>query len=456
MSQNEKYRSIPKVDTVLKEPVLKDLPYDITIIKRLLQQRIEYIRNEIAQGRINSSPEAGAIASEVAIHVKNILESGLKNVINAAGVIVFTNLGRAPLAQEALDAVLHAGSTYSDLEFNLKDGKRGSRQSHIRPLTRACFGSEDALVVNNNAAAVMLVIASLARGREVIVSRGELVEIGGSFRMPDVMSISGAVLKEVGTTNKTRLSDYKNAVTDNTALIMKIHRSNFSIVGFTDETGIDELSSLSRDIGKPLFVDMGSGVPFDLAPYGVSGEWTIPSCLQQGADVISFSGDKVLGGPQAGIIIGREDLVEKMARHPLHRAVRVDKFTIAALGVTLKLIAQGRIDQIPVLRMITEPADHVKKRAQRLCRIINTKPCRIVGTQVVIGGGSAPTKSFQSFGVLLKAANASAIHSRLRACSPAVLCRIEEDRLIFDMKSVALNEIPVLARCINEVFSHGA
>jgi L-seryl-tRNA(Ser) seleniumtransferase len=456
MPKNEPYRSIPKVDMVLKEPILQELPYDMAIIKRLLKDKLDFIRTDISAGRLTISPDASSVAREVAGHVRSIMESGLKNVINAAGVVVFTNLGRAPLAEEAIEAVLQAASTYSDLEYNLAEGRRGSRQDHIRPLIRACFGAEDALVVNNNAAAVMLVIASLAKGREVIISRGELVEIGGSFRMPDVMAVSGAVMKEVGTTNKTKITDYKNALTDNTALIMKVHRSNFSLVGFTEEVGIDDLASLSRDLGKPLFVDMGSGVPFDLGPWGIPGEWTIPMCLQQGADIISFSGDKVLGGPQAGIILGKADLVETMARHPLHRAIRADKLTIAALAATLRLLAQGRLDRIPVLRMITEPVGDVKKRAQRLLRLIRTKGSRIVSTQAVIGGGSAPTKSFPSYGVLVHNLQAQQVLARLRLCSPAVLCRIEEDSLIFDLKSVEQREVSTLAHKINEVLSHEA
>jgi L-seryl-tRNA(Ser) seleniumtransferase len=441
---------------VLKESILQELPYDMAIIKRLLRDKLEFIRTDISAGRLTISPDASLVAQEVAGHVRSIMEAGLKKVINAAGVVVFTNLGRAPLAREAIDAILHAASTYSDLEYNLAEGKRGSRQDHIRPLTRACFGAQDALVVNNNAAAVMLVIASLAKGREVIISRGELVEIGGSFRMPDVMAMSGAVMKEVGTTNKTKITDYKNALTDNTALIMKVHRSNFSIVGFTEETGIDDLASLSRDLDKPLFVDMGSGVPFDLGPWGIPGEWTIPMCLQQGADIISFSGDKVLGGPQAGIILGKTDLIETMNRHPLHRAIRADKLTIAALAATLRLLAQGRIDRIPVLRMITEPVSDVKKRAQRLLRLIKTKGSRIVSTKAVIGGGSAPTKSFPSYGVLLPSPKAQHVLARLRVCRPAVLCRIEEDSLIFDLKSVEQQEISMLAHKINEVLSYEA
>ncbi len=452
---NEAYRSIPKMDAVLREPAMEGLPYDEMIVKRLLRDRLDMIRASITTGRIKKSPSASEIAREVASEVRDVMESGLVRVINAAGVVVFTNLGRAPLAQEAISAATDAAESYSDLEYNLSEGRRGSRQDHIRPITRACFGAEGALVVNNNAAAVMLVLASLARGREVIVSRGELVEIGGSFRMPDVMSLSGAILREVGTTNKTRIADYRDAISTSTGLIMKVHRSNFSMVGFTDEVEISELAALGREFGIPVFVDMGSGVPFDLTSSGIPDEWTVPGCLQQGADVLCFSGDKVLGGPQAGIILGRVNLVEAMARHPLHRAVRVDKFTVASLGTTLKLLAQGRIDRIPVLRMITEPAGNVKKRAQKLMRLMKIKGARVVPTRAVIGGGSAPTKSIDSYGVLIKSPRVTGIHARLRSCRPAVLCRIEEDTLIFDLKAVDVKELGVLARKISEAAGHG-
>ncbi|HQI81550.1 MAG TPA: L-seryl-tRNA(Sec) selenium transferase [Deltaproteobacteria bacterium] len=453
---NEAYRSIPKVDAVLGEKAVSELPYDEGIVKRLLRDRLDMIRAAISQGRMERSPAAAEVALEVAREVRAVMESGLARVVNASGVVVFTNLGRAPLAKEAVHAAADAAQWYSDLEYSLAKGTRGSRQDHIRPITRACFGAEDALVVNNNAAAVMLVLASLAKGREVIVSRGELVEIGGSFRMPDVMALSGAVMREVGTTNKTKLDDYRSAIGSGTGLIMKVHRSNFSVVGFTDEVEIEALGALGREFGIPVFVDMGSGVPFDLAFAGIPGEWTIPSCLQQGADVVCFSGDKVLGGPQAGIILGRADLVAAMARHPLHRAVRVDKFTIASLGATLRLLAQGRVERIPVLRMITEDLAEVKKRAQRLLRLVKVKGARIVPTRAVIGGGSAPTKSFPSYGLLLRVSHASDVHARLRAKRPAVLCRIEEDTLVFDVKALDPQEVPVLARAINEVLGHGA
>ena len=447
---NKAYRTIPKIDVVLNESVLQGLAYSQEIIKRAVQEAIEEIRERISAGEIQESPGAVQIAKRVAGNITAIMESGLKAVINAAGVIVYTNLGRAPLAREAVDAMVEAAEGYSDLEYDLQQGRRGSRQNHIRPITRSCFGAEDALVVNNNAAAVLLVLSSLAQGKEVIVSRGELVEIGGSFRMPEVMAMSGAIMKEVGATNKTKISDYRNAITDNTGLIIKVHRSNFSIVGFTEEVEMRELAGLSREFGIPLYVDMGSGIPFSLDNYGIPDEWTIPGCLEY-SDVLSFSGDKVLGGPQAGIILGRADLVEKMAKNPLHRALRIDKLGIASLSTTLRLLAKGRHMEIPVLRMICEPIDDVKARAERLKDLITKTHAEVVPTQAVVGGGSAPTRSFPSYGVLVSTKEASRVHSRLRGGAPAVVARIEEDTLIFDVKTVDLSQIEMLANRINEV-----
>jgi L-seryl-tRNA(Ser) seleniumtransferase len=448
---NKAYRSIPKVDVVLNEPVLQELQYLPELKKRAVGEEIDKIRASITSGGIDKSPDAAAVAERVAKTVSSIMDSGLKHVINAAGVIVYTNLGRAPLSSEAVDAMVSVAEGYSDLEFNLEQGSRGSRQNHIRPITRYCFGAEDALVVNNNAAAVMLVLSTLAKGKEVIVSRGELVEIGGSFRMPEVMAMSGAVMKEVGSTNKTKLSDYRNAISDNTALIIKVHRSNFSIVGFAEEVEIKELSGLCREMDIPLFVDMGSGIPFDLGFAGIHNEWTIPGCLEY-SDVLSFSGDKVLGGPQAGIILGRSDLIENMAQNPLHRALRIDKLAIASLSSTLRLLAKGKHMEIPVLRMICEPIENVRERAEQLKGLIKKVKAEIIPVRAVVGGGSAPTQSFESFGVLVTTEKASNVHARLRKADPAVVARIEDDRLIFDMKTVDASQIEVLADKINEAF----
>jgi L-seryl-tRNA(Ser) seleniumtransferase len=300
---------------------------------------------------------------------------------------------------------------------------------------------------------VLLVLNTLARGREAIVSRGELVEIGGSFRMPEVMTMSGAVMREVGATNKTRLNDYRSAITDNTGLIVKVHRSNFSIVGFTDEVEIRELSGLAREFGIPLYVDMGSGIPFDLTPCGIPDEWTVPGCLEF-SDLLSFSGDKVLGGPQAGIILGKSGLIGQMAANPLHRAVRIDKLGIASLSATLRLLAKGRYQDIPVLRMIMEDVSDVRARAEELKSLLHIEQAEVVPTRAVVGGGSAPTKSFPSCGLAITTPRAVAVHARLRRGSPAVVARIEEDRLIFDMKAVEPSLIPVLAEKIGEALGH--
>ena len=448
------YRTIPKVDVVLCEPALSELPCSQEMVKRAVQKTLGDIREGIASGRLGESPGSAQVATQVARELEAVLEPGLRQVINATGVVVHTNLGRAPLAKEAVDAVTLAARSYSNLEYDLGQGSRGSRQDHIRPVTRACFGAEDALVVNNNAAAVLLVLNTLAKGKEVIVSRGELVEIGGSFRVPEVMAMSGALMKEVGATNKTKLDDYRRAISDNTGLIVKVHRSNFSIVGFTEETGLGELSGLGRELGIPLFVDMGSGVPFDLSPAGIRDEWTIPSCLAH-ADVVCFSGDKVLGGPQAGIILGQTGLISAMAKNPLHRALRMDKLSIASLGATLRLLSKGRHMDIPVLRMIMEPPEDVRARAKKLRALLKNLDASVVPTRAVVGGGSAPTKSFPSYGVLLATPNAASVHARLRKGAPAVVARSEEDRLIFDLKAVDPPLIPVLAARGREALGQG-
>ena len=453
MDKKDLLRTIPKVDMVLKEEALKDLPCRADMIKRTVVDELARIRTEIRDGHLTQSPSSKTVAQCAARAIDAAMDAGLKPVLNATGVIVHTNLGRAPLSRQAIAAIA-AAAGYSDLEFNLARGVRGSRQDHIRTLTRACFGAEDALVVNNNAAAVLLALSALARGREVIVSRGELVEIGGSFRIPDVMALSGAKLMEIGTTNKTRLSDYTQAITEHTALIMKVHRSNFAVVGFSEEAQLKELSELAHARGIPFFIDMGSGVPFDLGGYGIPDEWTIPECLES-ADIVSFSADKVLGGPQAGIILGRHDIIQAMAKHPLHRAVRIDKLGIASLNATLRLLSAGEYDQIPVLRMISQDIAEVRARARKLKKLLSMKS-EIVATEAVIGGGSAPTKTFASCGLEISCRNDTApqVHARLRLAG--VVCRIEDTRLIFDLRTVADSEVKPLAAKINGVVGHGS
>lgn len=447
---NEALRSIPKVDVVLGQPQFREVSWDRGVCVRAVQEHIAGIREEILASRLERSPGPEQIAGEVAGCLERLMGGSLRPVINASGVVVYTNLGRAPMAEEALDAVQEAAAGYSNLEYDLEQGQRGSRQTHFRELVRVCFGAPDALVVNNNAAAVMLVLAAHARGREVIISRGEQVEIGGSFRMPDVMGLSGCTMREVGTTNRTRVGDYASAINENTAMILKVHRSNFAVVGFSEEAEIAELARLAHDHDIPLFVDMGSGIPFDLAPWGIDGEWTIGSCLEAGADLVSFSGDKVLGGPQAGIILGGEQLLNAMSRHPLHRALRVDKMTIAALTATLRLLAQGRGEEIPVLQMICEGPEVVRARAETLCDMIDMASASVVDTRAVVGGGSAPVKDMPSAGVLLRHVKPSRVHRLLRQGEPAVVARVEERGLIFDCKTVREEDLGVLAELIRE------
>ncbi len=445
MEKKDAFRSIPKMDVILGTDELLSLPLRQEIIKKAVEDELVKLRDSIKKGDVQKSPAAHEIAARVSAGLTGLIETGLKPMINATGVMVYTNLGRAPLSTFALMAMIDTGG-YSDLEYNIKEGIRGSRQDHIKEIAKVVFGVEDAIAVNNNAAAVMLVLASLAAGREVIVSRGELVEIGGSFRMPDVMTLSGAILKEVGTTNKTRLSDYEAAINDNTGLIMKVHRSNFALIGFTDEAEIKELAALAKSRGLPLYVDMGSGMPFDLSPFGIHGEWTVPSCLTDGADIVSFSGDKVLSGPQAGIIVGRKQLVSKMSKHPLHRAVRIDKFSLAALVETLKLIGMEMYDELPVLRMITEDSSDVRKRVLTLKRKLKAKGT-IIETKAVIGGGAAPTSTIPSFAVVISAPDSVAVHARLREAG--IVCRIEDEKLMFDVKTISVEELNDAAERIN-------
>jgi len=439
------FRTIPKMDAVIASEKLNKTGIRPELVKKVIEQEISDIRKQLKDERIDTSPSADDIALHVLDKLETLMNSGIRPMINATGVMVYTNMGRAPLAKSCINAIRDS-SGYSNLEYSIEEGVRGSRQDHIKAITRFVFGTEDAIAVNNNAAAVMLVLASLAAGREVIVSRGELVEIGGSFRMPDVMTLSGAILKEVGTTNKTRISDYEKAINEKTGLIMKVHRSNFALVGFTDEASIKELSALSRSKGIPFYIDMGSGIPFDLSGFGINGEWSIASCLEENPDILSFSGDKVISGPQAGIIIGKKEYISKMSKHPLHRALRIDKFCLSALIETLKIIGLGEYDKLPVLKMITEDISDVKKRAARLKRMIKAS-CSIEKTRAVIGGGSAPSSSVASYAVRLKVGDAVKAHARLRA--KGTVCRIEDDFLLFDLKTVFSDEIKTLASRIN-------
>jgi L-seryl-tRNA(Ser) seleniumtransferase len=377
----------------------------------------------------------------------------LAPVINATGVVLHTNLGRAllsPLAQERLREVAAA---YSNLEMDLPRKERGSRYAHVDGLLRRLSGGEAALVVNNCASAVLLALESLARGKEVIVSRGELIEIGGEFRIPDIMRRSGAILREIGTTNRTHLKDYANAIGPETGLILKVHTSNYRVVGFTAAVASRELAELGRARGIPVMEDLGSGCFVDLTRYGFPYEPTVPEVVASGVDLVSFSGDKLLGGPQAGILVGRADLVERLARNPLNRALRIDKFTVAALEATLYAYEAGTaLETIPTLRMLTEPIASIRRRARRVLGRVAAETQRALGARVVesrsqVGGGALPTVELPTAAVALGTPGrpAERLDEALRSGRPPVLGRLLDDHLLLDCRTVLPGDVAALA-----------
>ena len=369
---------------------------------------------------------------------------GLRPVLNATGVVLHTNLGRAPLAPEALAAVQAVGRGYSNLELDLESGERGSRFAPVLEALRTLTGAEDALVVNNCAAATLLALTALAEGREVVVSRGELVEIGGGFRVPDVMRQSHATLVEVGTTNRTRRADYERALSPATALVAKVHRSNFALVGFTEETSVEELARLCQPRGVPLFVDAGSGLLSPLDVPGAITEPTMRSHVEAGADLVAFSGDKLLGGPQAGIVVGRAFWVARLRAHPLARALRVDKLTVAALEATLRMVQEGRGDLVPARALALAPETVLRARAAALQQLLGDAgvTTRVVRVEGQVGGGTLPLAHPPSWACVLDG-DAEFLATRLRTGEPSVLGRIEDGRLVLDVRCV---EDPDLGR----------
>ena len=407
-----------------------------------------------------SDLDAARLARGVIREANYVMRPRLRKVINATGVVLHTNLGRAPTSRRALENAREVSEGYSNLELQLESGERGSRQEHIEPLLRDLTGAGAALVVNNNAAAVLLVLAALAKGREVVVSRGELVEIGDSFRLPDIMAQSGATLVEVGTTNRTRLDDYGNAIGPDTALIMKIHQSNFRIVGYSEEVSLKELVELGAQRFVPVVVDLGSGSLISLDRLKLSGEPTVAESVTGGADLVTFSGDKLLGGPQAGIIVGSPEYVESLRRHPLARALRVDKMTLAALEATLQqyLDPEQVWEEIPALKMLAEPAERVRARANKLKRLLDkasvgNMECSVVPEVSRAGGGSLPTGEIPTFCLVVAHAKLSsaALEEMLRRGEPAVLPRVKDDRLLLDLRTVSDDEVPVLATVLTAI-----
>jgi len=450
----ELIRSLPQVDAVLRNEYLTELDDRIphAILLSAARKAIDSARQRILSGELTDAAEISVegIAKAAADIAEEASMPGLRRVINATGVTLHTNMGRARLSKSACKAVIEAASNYSDLEYDIEAGQRGSRHSHIEKTITDITGAEAAMAVNNNAAAVMLCLSALGRGREIIISRGELVEIGGSFRIPDIMEQSGAILAEVGTTNKTHLADYENRLTEETAALLKVHTSNYKIVGFTEDVSLEDLASLGAKAGLPVIFDLGSGLMTDLRGIGID-EPTVKDSLKY-ADVIMFSGDKLLGGPQCGIIAGKKQYVDMMKKHPMARAFRVDKMTIAALEATLREYydMEKALENLPVLASVAAPreklrtkANHLAKGLEKASPSIRAKVSKCIDQ---VGGGSAPTAELSGFAVAFYSDKVSAdeLEKAFRLGKVPVVGRINKDNLIFDVRTVTDAEIKLI------------
>jgi L-seryl-tRNA(Ser) seleniumtransferase len=421
-------RDLPSVDELLRDERLAGEPHDVAVAAARVA--LERARAEITAGR-----DPGSLVEAVVDELARARRTSLRRVLNATGVLVHTNLGRAPLSEAALARVAEVGGGYSNLEYDLESGERGSRQDHLAPLLSRLTGAEASLVVNNNAAAVLLALAALAAGREVVVSRGELIEIGDGFRIPEVLARSGARLVEVGTTNRTRAVDYERAIGPETALLLRVHQSNFRVVGFSERPSLGELADVARAHELPLVDDLGSGA---LAPVG--DEPTPSESLRAGSDLVTFSGDKLLGGPQAGVIVGRGDLVERLRRHPLQRALRADKLTLAALEGTLAE-AFDPAGEIPILRMLHEPIERVRERAARLASLVDGD---VEETVARVGGGALPLAELPSAACAVE----EALAEPLRLGEPPVIAVVRDGRTLLDCRTLTDAEVDDVAAAV--------
>jgi L-seryl-tRNA(Ser) seleniumtransferase len=441
-------RKVPSVDAILRSTPGQRAARVVgrPVLKRTLTTELEAVRTAAENG--TEPPLADEIlAAAAAVAMRAV--TGQTSVINATGVIIHTNLGRAPLARQAVDAVATAAAGYTDLEVDRTNGARGSRGARAELLLTSIVGAEAALIVNNCAAALVLTLAALAKGKKVLVSRGELIEIGGEFRIPDIMRASGARLVEVGTTNRTRPADYRAAIEDSTAAILQVHPSNYRVVGFTAAATTAQLAQIARKADLPLVFDVGSGL-LD-AERGFPGEEpSVHQALVDGADLVTFSGDKLLGGPQAGCIVGRADLIARLRKHPLARAVRIDKLQAAAIEATLALYATGAHEDVPVHRMIHEPLDAVGKRAHTLAEAIggDLERAHVVRCSSVVGGGSVPGQALDSWGVRIGCPDATAFTARLRNGSPSVFCRTNDDHVLLDARTITDDQVRHVARAV--------
>ena len=450
---NQLLRKIPKVDDLLRNSALAETiaQYGDRAVTEAIRGELDTLRQEILAGKTTALPEQSGLYQRIIMRVlRNSLPS-FRGVINGTGIILHTNLGRACLSEEAARAVYEASRSYSNLEYDLQTGKRGSRYSHVEEILCRLTGAESALVVNNNAAAVLLVLSALTQGGQVVVSRGELVEIGGSFRVPEIMESCGAQLKEVGATNKTHLRDYEKAINEHTRALMKVHTSNYRIIGFSQTPALSELTELGHRHGLPVIEDLGSGCLLDLKPFGIHDEPSVRDSIRAGVDVVSFSGDKLLGGPQAGIILGKKKYLDILKQHPLNRAMRVDKMTLAALEATLRSYDTGNERDIPVIAMLSAQPEALLEKAKQLASLMADAgiPCEILPTEGRVGGGSVPNHSLPSYAVAFDR-DVNRLEAALRKGIRPIVGRIHEGYYLLDVRTLFEADFPAIVHALKE------
>ena len=458
-SASRSLRMIPNVNeclhSLLESGGLDDVP--LSRLKYCTRKYLDKIRQEILKGDRMACSDRATIVDGLAAFVRRHHRRGLTRVVNGTGVIVHTNLGRSLLPPSSTDALLLAGRNYTNLEFDLETGKRGSRYTHVEEILCELTGAEAALVVNNNAAAVLLALETIAKNKEVVVSRGQLIEIGGSFRIPDIMKRSGALLIETGTTNRTHVDDYQRAVTTETALLLRVHCSNYRIIGFTSEVSGPELVQLGKSLAIPVMEDLGSGCFIDLSQFGLAKEPTVQETVASGLDIVTFSGDKLLGGPQAGIIVGKRAYIEQIKKNPLNRAVRIDKFTLASLESILRLYLDETlaIREIPTLAMIASSEQTVRERAKECQLRVATKIKALCSTEVVqvysrVGGGAMPEQNIPSWALAVRpsALKTPQLEKSLRRATVPVIGRVENDCFLLDMRTVRDDELEIIVESL--------
>lgn len=453
---NELLRKIPKVDELLKSPALTEsiAQYGNHAVTEAIRAELDALRQAILSRLVDAVPGTDLLCRQICRRVQRDTLPSFRSVINGTGIILHTNLGRACLSEKAAQAVCDAAKAYSNLEYDLETGKRGSRYSHVEAILCNLTGAESALVVNNNAAAVLLVLSALTQGGQVVVSRGELVEIGGSFRIPEIMEACGAQLKEVGTTNKTHLYDYERAISESTKALMKVHTSNYRIIGFSETPALSDLVNLGHSYGLPVIEDLGSGSLLDLNQFGIHDEPAVQDSIRADVDVVSFSGDKLLGGPQAGIILGKKKYLDILKKHPLNRAMRVDKMTLAALEATLRSYEAGSPEEIPVIAMLAAKPEVLYQKAEQLSFLLHQAgiDAEIVPTECRVGGGSVPNQDLPSYAVAFSG-DVNRLEETLRKGMRPIIGRIHEGKYLLDVRTLREQDFETIVDSLREAMA---